>query len=115
MTFDCGDLGGLRGGGGLRAEMTEWRTFWAGGNPRAEVRAEVGRPRLLWKSEALSVHQESRGDSQACPSRYLSKPQLARAAQGGQLTLGDKPVGWPCRQLAVPRAVQAGRLVSPRS
>lgn len=112
MTFDCGDLGGLRGGGGLQAEMTEWRAFWAGGGPRAEVRAEAGRTRLPWESEALTVLPESREDSQAW---CLSKPQLARAGQGGQFTSGDKPVGWPCRQPAVPRAVQAGRLICPRS
>lgn len=30
----------------------------------------------------------------------VSKPQLVRAGQGGQLTFRDKPVGWPCRQPA---------------
>lgn len=67
------------------------------------------------EGKALTVHQESREDSQARPSWCLSKPQLARAGQGGQFTFGDKPMGWPCRQPDVPRAVQAGRLICPRS
>lgn len=65
MTFDCGDLGGLRGGGGLQAEMTEWQAFWAGGSPRAEVHAEAGRARLPRESEALTVLRERREDSKA--------------------------------------------------
>ena len=45
--------------------MTEWQAFWAGGSPRAEVRAEAGRARLPRESEALTVLRERREDSKA--------------------------------------------------